>query len=60
MTNDAERFGFFSELVDACWLELPEGSTGDRTLPGLPGLVSVQPRVSVEMGAPVAVGLWDQ
>jgi len=57
---DAERFGFFSEFVEACWLELPEGSTGDRTLPGLPGLVSVQPRVSVEMGAPVAVGLWDQ
>jgi hypothetical protein len=60
MTNDVDRFGFFSEFVEACWLELPEGSTGDRTLPGLPGLVSVQPRVSVEMGSPIAVGLWDQ
>ena len=60
MTDDVDRFDFMMEFVEACFAELAEGDTQDRTLPGLPGLVSVQPKVGIQMAPAIAVGLWDQ
>jgi hypothetical protein len=60
MTDDVHRFDFMMAFVDACFAELSEGDTQDRTLPGLPELVSVQPKVGIQMGPAIAFGLWDQ
>jgi len=60
ITDDLDRYAMLREFVEAVWVEAPAGSTGDRTLPGLVAVESVQPTVGIQMAPPIAVGLWAQ
>lgn len=51
MTDDAVRADLFGAFADAVFDELAEGDTGDRQMPGLHGMASVQPRLDLEIGA---------
>ena len=58
MTDDPERAAMFHEFVDELFGELRAGSTGDRTLPVLDGLIDVAPQYSFEVGQRVRTGPW--
>jgi hypothetical protein len=56
MTDDAARMAMFMEFVDSCWGELPEGETGDRTLPKAAGMQAVEKQSSIQFGKAPRIG----
>lgn len=56
MTDDPERARLFLDFVDSVFVELPEGDTEDRTMPGLPGMEAVRPNLGIRVGDRVRVG----
>lgn len=59
MTDDPERAAVFHEFVDAVFTDLPEGTRGDRQLPGLFDMDAVQPNTGVAAAARIKTGRWD-
>lgn len=58
LVDDPDRFGLLWDFADALWRELPSGSTGDRTLPGVESVASVRPSYGVAVTERIAVGPW--
>lgn len=59
MTDDSGRMALFAGFVDAVFTELEQGDTGDRRLPGLQGLVSVDGHAGIEATRGIRLGVWD-
>ncbi|PFG19860.1 hypothetical protein ATL40_1436 [Serinibacter salmoneus] len=58
MTDDTDRADLFSGFVDELFRELPEGATGDRTVPEHLAFPDVDPQRSYRVGGRVATGPW--
>ncbi len=62
MTDDHDRYRFFTEWVDAVWSEIPAGGerrADDRETPHTSGLEQVRPRLDIEIAHTIKTGVWE-
>jgi hypothetical protein len=62
MTDDVQRWQFFTDWVDAVFAEVPPGGarrTDDRQMPSTSSLTGVRPKLGVELTPKIRTGVWE-